>query len=253
MSGSFAGKGAVVTGAGSGMGRAIALELAAQGAAVLACDVNEAGAGETARLAPEGARIVPFRVDVSDEAAVDGLAARAVEALGSFDVLCNNAGILDGFTPAHELSLEKWNRVLSINLTGQFLCARAAVRHMRDHGGGAIVNTASISAFVAGGGGVAYTVSKHGVLALTKELASVYGHDGIRVNCVAPGAMATAMTDEFRSADGDSDWDQAVTQMPIGRWGQPEEVARVVAFLASDAASLVTGAAWAVDGGYLVR
>lgn len=239
---------AVVTGGGSGMGRSMAEELSERGATVAVLDIDGPAAEETASRLGDGA--LALTVDVASAAQVEAAIDSVLERFGGIDILCNNAGILDGFAKTDEVSDELWHRIIGINLTGQFHVARAVVRQMLKQGAGAIVNTASVCSFVAGGGGAAYTVSKHGVLGLTRQMAHEYGHQGIRVNCVCPGAMATAMTDEFRVPG--SEWEAAVAQTPAGRWGQPRDVGAVVAFLVSDDAAFMTGAAVVVDGGYTI-
>lgn len=228
----------------------MAEELHARGAAVAALDVDGASAEETIAGFGGPDKGLALEVDVASAEQVGAAVAEVVGRFGRIDMLCNNAGVLDGFVKTHEVSDELWQRIIGINLTGQFHLARAVVPHMKELGAGAIVNTASVCSFVAGGGGAAYTVSKHGVLGLTRQMAHEYGHDGIRVNCVCPGAMATAMTDEFRVPG--SEWEAAVLQTPAGRWGVPRDVGAVVAFLLSDDASFMTGAAVMVDGGYTI-
>lgn len=232
------------------MGRSMAEELHRRGAVVAALDIDGASAERTVAELDGGQGGLAIEVDVASASQVEGAIGEVKEKLGRIDVLCNNAGILDGFAKTHEVSDELWQRIIGINLTGQFQVARAVVPTMREQSSGAIVNTASVCSFIAGGGGAAYTVSKHGVLGLTRQMAHEYGHDGIRVNCVCPGAMATAMTDEFRVPG--SEWEAAVAQTPAGRWGQPRDVGSVVAFLASDDAAFITGASILIDGGYTV-
>jgi 3-oxoacyl-[acyl-carrier protein] reductase len=189
-------------------------------------------------------------LDVTDREAIDAFAADAA-ARGPIDILCNNAGILDDYLPAHETSWELWSRILAVNLTGPFLMARAIVPTMLAQGKGAIVNTASIAAFVAGGGGAAYTTSKHGLLGLTRQLAFDYGRLGIRVNAICPGAIATGMTVELRTPElGNEHVNAAIEATPAGRWGEPEELAALALFLASDEASFMHGTPVLADGGW---
>lgn len=244
----FAGRTAIVTGAGSGMGAAIARGLAAEGAEVVGVDIN----GDAVAAVAENAvgTIRPETLDVSDPDAVAALV-ETIAARGRIDVLCNNAGILDDYAPAHETSWERWRRILGVNLDGPFLLSRAVAPVMVAQGKGAIVNTCSIAAYVAGGGGAAYTTSKHALLGLTRQLAFDYGPHGVRVNAVCPGAVATGMTTELRTPEqANAHVDKAIAATPAGRWGEPDEIAAVVLFLASDEASFVHGTPVLADGGW---
>lgn len=244
----FAGRTAIVTGAGSGMGAAIARGLAAEGADVVGVDID----GDAVAAVAENAvgTIRPERVDVSDPDQVATLV-ETVAARGPIDVLCNNAGVLDDYAPAHETSWELWRRILGVNLDGPFLLSRAVAPVMVAQGKGAIVNTCSIAAYVAGGGGTAYTTSKHALLGLTRQLAFDYGPHGVRVNAVCPGAVATGMTTELRTPEqANAHVDAAIAATPAGRWGEPDEIASVVLFLASDEASFVHGTPVLADGGW---
>ncbi|MFA4926906.1 MAG: glucose 1-dehydrogenase [Patulibacter sp.] len=244
----FAGQVAIVTGAGSGMGAAMALRFAAEGAEVVGLDIDGDALARVAASAPGTIR--PEVIDVSDPDAVEALVA-ATAARGRIDVLCNNAGVLDDYAPAHETSWELWRRILGVNLDGPFLLSRAVAPVMVAQGKGAIVNTCSIAAYVAGGGGAAYTASKHALLGLTRQLAFDYGPHGVRVNAVCPGAVATGMTTELRTPDqANAHVDRAIAATPAGRWGDPGEVAAVALFLASDEASFVHGTPVLVDGGW---
>jgi NAD(P)-dependent dehydrogenase (short-subunit alcohol dehydrogenase family) len=244
----FGGRVAVITGAGSGMGAAMARGFFAEGATVVALDVDAGGLERTiADLGGASDRARAVVLDVTDRAAVAAFAGD----LERVDVLCNNAGILDDYTPAHETSWELWTRILAVNLTGPYLMAHALVPMMLDQGKGAIVNTASIAGFVAGGGGAAYTTSKHGLIGLTKQLAFDYGRHGIRANAICPGAIATGMTVELRTPElGNEHVNAAIEGTPAGRWGEPEEVANLALFLASDEASFIHGVPVLVDGGW---
>jgi 3-oxoacyl-[acyl-carrier protein] reductase len=241
----FEGRVAVITGAGSGMGAAMARGFFAEGATVVAVDIDGAGLERT--IADLGG--------ASDRArsVVLAVAAFAAEqaAMGRIDVLCNNAGILDDYTPAHETSWDLWSRILAVNLTGPYLMVHSIVPTMLEQGRGAIVNTASIAGFVAGGGGAAYTTSKHGLIGFTKQLAFDYGARGIRANAICPGAIATGMTVELRTPGlGNEHVDAAIEATPAGRWGQPEEVAALALFLASDESSFMHGVPVLIDGGW---
>lgn len=233
----------VVTGAASGIGRAIATLAHADGAEVTAVDVDAAGLeGLGDELGAE--RFEALELDLADGAAVDA----AGGGLGEVDVLVNNAGISDQFTPTAETSDELWERVLGINLFAAFRLSRAVLPGMVERGGGAIVNTASVAAISGGAGGAAYTVSKHGLLGLTRAIATEYGPKGVRVNAVLPGAIRTPMTSSPEAlVEG---VDAAIEATTAGRWAEPEEVAKVALFLASDEASFVHGSAYKVDGGW---
>lgn len=243
---------AIITGAGSGMGRAMAQEFSREGASVVAVDVRTGPAQETVELLDDG-RSVSQTADVSSRADVERVVAETLERFGRVDILCNNAGVLDDYTPAHETSDELWNRTLAINITGPFLFSRAVLTPMLAQKKGVIINTASISSFVAGGGGAAYTASKHAVLGFTKQLAFDYGKHGIRANAIAPGAIHTGMTGHLLTEEGRNPHvDAAVAGTPAGRWGKPEEIAHMALFLASDDADFIHGAAFTVDGGWVL-
>lgn len=245
----FEGRTAFVTGAGSGMGRAMARAFVREGARVVAVDVRGDAAQET--LAGEADGSFAIALDVTDPAAVEAAVEEAIERTGGLDVLCNNAGVLDGYAPAHETSVELWQQVLSVNLTGPFLLARRIAPHMAARGGGAIVNTASISSFVAGGGGAAYTASKHGLLGLTRQLAFDYGRQGVRVNAICPGAVATEMTASLRvPSEANAHVDAQIAGTPAGRWAEPEEIAELALYLASEQASFLHGTPVLIDGGW---
>jgi NAD(P)-dependent dehydrogenase (short-subunit alcohol dehydrogenase family) len=251
MSGRLEGKVAVVTGGGSGIGRAIAIRFAQEGAAVLVADVAEPTARATAaEIQKQGGRALGLKVDVSDPTQVEGMVAVARREFGQVNVLATCAGVLE-FGTVVDMSLEKWNKVIGCNLTGTFLCAKAAIPAMIDAGGGAIVTiSSSTGAHDAAPGTVAYVASKGGVAMLTKCIALDHAKDGIRANAIAPGPTATPMLQSVMTPD---ELDRFGKAMPVGRLARPEEIAAAAVFFASDDASYATGAVVAIDGGQTAK
>ena len=250
--GRMAGRRAFITGAGSGLGRATAVAMAREGASVCLCDIDGDAAQRAAdAISGTGATAVAVACDVADAAALNRAIDTAEHALGPIDALCCNAGIAPP-VDVPSTSADVWRRTLGVNLGGVWNGCRSVIGRARARNApAAIVNTASVNAFFVEPDFAAYCASKGGVLALTRALALDYARHGIRVNCVCPGYMETGMTAPlFGDGDaGDEARRFAGAQHAMGRIGQPEEVAEVVVFLASDEASFMTGAAVVVDGG----
>jgi NAD(P)-dependent dehydrogenase (short-subunit alcohol dehydrogenase family) len=248
MSGRFAGRGILVTGGGSGIGRAAALLFAQEGGRLAVVDQDENEAQATAKSIREaGGEALAIGADVSREADCRGMVERALGAYGRLHVAFNNAGIgASGFAVADEEEVA-WSRLLDVNLKGIFLAMKYEIPAMVGSGGGAIVNTASVAGLVGERGIGAYAASKHGVVGLTRTAALDYIGQGVRINAVCPGATRTRM---LASWFQDPKVEQFIlSRHPIGRIAEPEEIARAVLFLASDDASFVVGQALAVDGG----
>jgi NAD(P)-dependent dehydrogenase (short-subunit alcohol dehydrogenase family) len=249
----MAGKVALVTGAGSGIGRATALAFARQGAAVAVADVDDAGGEQTvAQIGQAGGAAIFLHADVSREADVAAMIGQVVASYGRLDYAHNNAGIGGRGGPLAEADEGDWDRVLAVNLKGVWLCMKHEIRQMLAQGGGAIVNTASVAGLIGAEGLGVYAASKHGVVGLTKTGALEYARAGIRVNAVCPGFIATPMVERFTGGDPHANARLARAN-PQGRIGAPEEVAAAVVWLCSDAASLINGHALAIDGGLVVR
>jgi NAD(P)-dependent dehydrogenase (short-subunit alcohol dehydrogenase family) len=253
---------AIVTGAGSGLGRAIAVKLAADGFSVATVDIDESSAKATARLL--GGKAAAFQADVSRAADLDRAVSAAVAALGPLEVMVNNAGILDGYFDVDDMDEALWRKVIDIDLTGVFLGCKRALKEMLPRGRGRIVNMASVAGLNGTGGGAAYIAAKHGVVGLTRQMAVQYAARGLRVNCVCPGAIPTELRAHSQAILGPGvpdmsgrgvvvNADQVRALVPVGVRGTPENVADAVGFLASDAADYINGHALVVDGGWRAK
>ncbi len=252
------GRVALITGAGSGIGEASAIRFAQEGAAVMCADINEEGAQNTAAsIAEHGGRAAALKLDVTDESAVKAALAKTKDELGGFDILFNNAGIGGGDN--------SWDQTINVNLSGVYYGLKHGGQILARSGGGVIINTASVAGLVGltgtapvdptkedlPEGAGAYVAAKHGVSGMTKQFAITFGPYNVRVNAIAPGYIYTPMTEMIRELP---EAEQYLTSLhPIGRLGQPEEIASAAAFLASDDASFITGIVLPVDGGYTAR
>jgi NAD(P)-dependent dehydrogenase (short-subunit alcohol dehydrogenase family) len=252
---------AVVTGAGSGIGEAIARELAARGAAVAVLDLSAERAAATAdAIAAAGGTALALAADVSDAAQVDRAVCDAVAALGPLDIMVNNAGVLDGYQNVDEIDEVIWQRVIGIDLTGVFFGCKRALQEMLPRNTGRIINMASIAGLNGTGGGAAYIAAKHGVVGLTRQMAVVYSDKGITVNCVCPGVIPTNLRRHTTDVLGDSlsnlaargialSDDEVRRVVPAGVKGTVQDIANAVCFLASDDARYISGHSLVVDGG----
>jgi NAD(P)-dependent dehydrogenase (short-subunit alcohol dehydrogenase family) len=249
------GKVALVTGAGSGIGRGCALRLAAEGASVVLADLESRGGESSADQIAHTGGVAHFHAtDVRIEDDCQRVVAAAVRQFGGLDVLVNNAGIYPRST-LEQTTEEFWDRMLSINLKGPFFLCKHAVPLMRERGGGSIINTGSVHGLGGAGNLFAYSVSKGGLLTMTKNLAVALAHDRIRVNYLIPGWVLSRTEIEIQKMEGrDADWlKHKGESLPMGRFQTPEDAANIIAFLASDEAAMVTGCVLNVDAGYSVR
>src|ERR1700704_4857567 len=250
---SFESKVALVTGAASGMGLATARAFAEAGAAVALADVNEDAAQSAVKdLVGTGYKAIGIRCDVADEAQVKAMVERTVASFGRLDAAFNNAGVQSPLAETADASGEEFDRVNAINLRGVWKCMKYELRQMRDQGSGAIVNCSSLGGLVGIAGRGVYHASKHGVLGLTKSAALEYASMGVRINAICPGIINTPMVSGMLATQAEA-MKELMKEVPIGRLGQPEEIAASVLWLCSPGASFVIGQALAVDGGYTVH
>lgn len=253
--GRLEGKVAIVTGSAMGIGRASAALLAREGARVVLADVDEERGKETLTLIEEdGGEALFVKTDVSKPADVKAAVDEAVDGYGRLDVLHNNVGIALGASVV-DTTEDLWNRVLDVNLGGVYRGCKYAIPHMMSNGGGSIINSASVQGLRGFKGWAAYAASKGGIIALTQQVAIEYAPHGIRVNCIAPGTILTPMNEKvFEETDDPEALRETWNRMhPVGRFGQPEEVAEAVLFLAADSSSFITGQCLVVDGGVTIK
>jgi NAD(P)-dependent dehydrogenase (short-subunit alcohol dehydrogenase family) len=250
MSKSFENKVVMVTGAGSGIGAAMARRFAEEGAKVVVGDLNEDAARKVAdEIEKAGGTAAAVRQDVSDPQAIEKSVEFALEKFGRLDVAVNNAGISGDLKPTADYSLDAWDKVIAVNLSSVFYGMKYQIPAMLRSGGGSIVNIASILGSVGSANSAGYNAAKHGVVGLTKTAALEYSKDGVRVNAIGPGYIETPLLNALDSEVHDG----LVDLHPIGRLGKPEEVAELALFLASDRASFVNGSYHLVDGGYTAQ
>lgn len=255
----FSGKVVIVTGGAKGIGRGISLAFAGAGAQVLSADVDDPAGKAIEQQGLELSGSIRFvSADVSQDSVCAGLVKTACADYGGVHVICNNVGIqpTNSYLPAHELPEEMWDRIIDVNLKSAFLLARHAIPEMKNQGGGVIINTASVQGLQSAKGVSAYAASKGGMLSLTRQLALEYAEDNIRVLAVNPGTIDTPLVDEALEAiGGDTNGfrEEMAAAHPVGRIGQPSDIAKVVLFLASKDASFMTGEFVCVDGGLMAK
>jgi len=244
------GKVAIITGAGSGIGRETALLFAREGAKVVVADyAPEAGEETVRQIRQSGGEAIFIKTDVSKASDAENMVRETIAKYGRLDILHNNAGILGKVAFVGDASEEDWNRVMSVTLKGAFLCSKYAVREMIGGGGGVIINTASAMGLVGLPGNAAYSAAKGGIIQFTKTMALEYASSNIRVNCICAGWIDTPMNEEL----GEQIVKWTLRETPMGRWGRPEEIAQAALYLASDESSFVTGTTLVVDGGWVAK
>ncbi len=248
------GKVAIVTGAGSGIGKATAMRLAEHGAEVIVSDIDtDAGESVVGGIESAGGTAMFVKADVSSPEDVEALVRKTVDEYGRLDLAVNNAGIGGPAATSADYSEEDWRKVMSINLDGVWRCLKHEVNAMKDSGGGSIVNVASILGLVGWAQAPAYVAAKHGVVGLTKAAALEFAEDGIRVNCVNPGFIETPLLEGAGITPGSDMYAFIAGKHAMNRLGKPDEVAAIITWLLSDEASFVTGSPYPVDGGYTAQ
>ena len=251
MAASFENKVVLVTGGASGIGRSTSVAFARDGAKVAVADMDLSGAEETARMIEDtGGNATAFEVEITRADEVKSLIDKVIQSYGRLDCAFNNAGIAGGGANTVDCTEEDWDKVIDVDLKSVWLCMKYEIPHMEKQGGGSIVNTASIYGLAGAPGSIAYNAAKHGVVGVTKVAALEYATAGIRVNAVCPGYIRTPMTVPGIEADPESGR-RMISQTPMGRLGEPEEIAEAVVWLCSDGASFVTGHTMTADGGYM--
>lgn len=243
---------AIITGGGSGIGRAIAQEFAREGAWVVVSDFVQKTGEETVQvIKQEGNEAIFVLADVSQEADIDQLVNKTMDKYGKIDILVNNAGISGGLASIDEISTEDWDKVMAINLRGPFLACKKVFPDMIKNGKGNVINIASMASLAAGRGGLTYTAAKHGLLGFTRQLSFMYGAQGIRINAILPGPIDTPMIERLLAMPEHPMYRKLMAS-PAGKAGQPEDIAKLALFLACDDSEFIHGAGYSIDGGYTI-
>lgn len=238
---------ALITGSASGMGKGEALAFAKEGAKVVVADLNFEGAQKVVREIEEnGGQALAVEVDITDTATIQSMVKEAKKAFGQIDILVNNAGVFDKYQTLLDTEIDRWNFLVNVNLTSVYQVSKAVLPEMIERGEGAIINIASIAGLIAGKGGAAYTATKHGVVGLTKHMASEYAKNGVQINAIAPGTIETPLIAEVKDTI-------PTDNIPARRFGQLEEVAELAMFLASGDAGFVNGVTIPIDGGFTIE
>lgn len=251
--GKLTGQVALITGAASGMGKAQAIAFAKEGAKVIAVDLNEVGVNEVvSQIREKNGDAIALKANVANRTEVKEIVKEGIRKFGKVDILSNTAGILDDYAPTLETSEELWDRIINVNLKSMFFITNEVLPQMIERGKGTVINIASIAGLVAGGGGAAYTTSKHGVIGFTKQLSFDYGPKGIKANAICPGAILTGMSKDILNNPNSPTY-ETIKSVPAGRYGEAEEVATLAVFLASDESNFIHGAAIPIDGGWTAK